>query len=240
LAGIAASLAAGFSIDKFQELIDASVRVENALKVSGLQGEQLKEVFNALFASAQKNAAPLESLATLYGRVATVQKELGVSTEDVLKFTDNVALALRVAGTDATTASSALLQLSQALGSGTVHAEEFNSLLEGALPIVQAAAEGITDAGGSVSKLRQLVNEGKVSSEAFFRGFEAGAASLQVRAANPAETVSQAMTKLNNALLVSSGRLNDLTGASQKAAGYIRGFGDYVDALTGSATWWSA
>ena len=174
------------------------------------------------------------------GRVATVQKELGVSTEDVLKFTDNVALALRVAGTDATTASSALLQLSQALGSGTVHAEEFNSLLEGALPIVQAAAEGITDAGGSVSKLRQLVNEGKVSSEAFFRGFEAGAASLQVRAANPAETVSQAMTKLNNALLVSSGRLNDLTGASQKAAGYIRGFGDYVDALTGSATWWSA
>ena len=106
-------------------------------------------VYNRLRESALKNAAPLETLVTLYGRVALVQKELGVSQAEMLNFTDKIALALRVAGTDAQSASGALLQLSQALGSGVVRAEEFNSILEGALPIAQAAAAGLKEAGGS-------------------------------------------------------------------------------------------
>ncbi|MGR6730310.1 tape measure protein, partial [Aeromonas veronii] len=82
-----------------------------------------------------------------------------VTQGQLINFTDKVALALRVAGTDSQTASGALLQLSQALGSGTVRAEEFNSVQEGALPILQAVAAGFKEAGGSVSKLRQLVLE---------------------------------------------------------------------------------
>src|SRR5690606_12115465 len=100
------------------------------------------------------------------------QRELGVTTEEMVSFSDNVALALRVAGTDATTARGALLQLSQAMGEGTVRAQEFNSILEGALPIAQAAAAGLKEAGGSVSQLRKLILDGAVSSEAFFRAFE--------------------------------------------------------------------
>src|SRR5690606_33276322 len=162
-----------------QQLIDAATRIDNALKVAGLSGQELERVYSRLFESAQSNAAPIESLVTLYGRLAIVQNELGVSSNEMLNFTNSVAMALRVAGTDAQSASGALLQLSQAMGSGIVRAEEFNSILEGALPIAQAAAAGIEEAGGSVAKLRQLVVDGKVSSEAFFRGFEAGAYILE-------------------------------------------------------------
>lgn len=209
---------AGFaSVKGAQALIDTATRIDNALKVAGLSGDQLTKVYDALFVSAQKNAAPLESLVQLYGRVSLVQKELGVSTQDMLKFTDNVAVALRVSGKSAAESSGALLQFSQALGGGVVRAEEFNSLLEGALPIVQAAARGIDDAGGSVAKLRKLVTDGKVSSEAFFKGFQAGAASLNQQVAGASLTVAQGFTRLENAAVDAAKRVNDAAGISKSA-----------------------
>jgi len=226
--GFLAGIAAAFTVREAQQLIDASTRINNALKVAGLEGEALTNVYDRLFESAQKNAAPLESLVTLYGRAAIVQKELGVTSEELLRFTDNVALALRVAGTDAQSASGALLQLSQALGSGTVRAEEFNSILEGALPIAQAAAAGLEEAGGSVAKLRALVVDGKVSSEAFFRAFEAGSSMLEDKVAGSLLTTGQATTKLENALTKAAGEFNSATGASER---FAEGLGYVADAI---------
>jgi tape measure domain-containing protein len=223
-----AVLAGGAGLAGAQRLVDASTRITNALKVAGLSGTELSGVYDRLFASAQRNAAPLESLVTLYGRAAIVQKELGVSTDELLGFTDNVAMALRVAGTDAQTASGALLQLSQALGSGVVRAEEFNSMLEGALPIVQAAAAGLEEAGGSVSKLRQLVVDGKVSSSAFFRAFEAGASMLEEKLAGAELTVSQAFVRLQNVLIDTAGELNTSSGATKRMAEALELLGQWI------------
>lgn len=232
-AGITRAFALAGGARGAQMLIDSSTRITNALKVAGLEGTELASVYDSLFASAQKNAAPLETLVTLYGRAALVQKELGVSTEELLGFTDKVAMALRVAGTDAQSASGALLQLSQALGSGVVRAEEFNSILEGALPIAQAAAAGLDEAGGSVAKLRQLVVDGAVSSEAFFRAFEAGAVILEEKVAGAELTVSQGMVRLQNVLIDAAGKFDKATDTSGALAKALNELGDIVQALGG-------
>lgn len=215
-------------------LIDTSTRIENSLKVAGLAGAELTRVYDELYQSAQRNAVPLENLAQLYSRVSLVQKELGASTEEMLRFTDNVALALRVAGTDAQSASGALLQLSQAMGSGIVRAEEFNSILEGALPIAQAAAAGLEEAGGSVAKLRALVVDGKVSSEAFFRAFEAGASILEEKVANAEMTISQGFVRLMNVLVDLAGKFDDATGTSVSFANVLDQVATSLSKLEGS------
>lgn len=232
--GLAKAFAGAAALRGAQQLIDTSTRIENSLKVAGLAGEDLARVYDSLFASAQRNAAPLESLVTLYGRAAIVQKELGVSTEELLGFTDNVAVALRVAGTDASTASGALLQLSQALGAGTVRAEEFNSILEGALPIAQAAAAGLEEAGGSVAKLRALVVDGKVSSEAFFRAFEAGSSILTDKVANAEMTVAQGFVRLQNVLIDVAGKFDENTGAASSFAGTLDAVAGALERMQGS------
>ncbi len=226
-----AALAGGAALKGAQALIDTATRIDNALKVAGVSGEQLSRVYDSLFASAQKNAAPIESLVQLYGRASLVQKELGVSSQDLLKFTDNVAVALRVSSQSAAESSGALLQLSQALGSGVVRAEEFNSMLEGALPIVQAAARGIEEAGGSVAKLRQLVVEGKVSSTAFFKGFQAGAATLRDQVAGASYTVAQGFTRLQNASIDAARRINEATGVSKSATSALDALAGVVSKL---------
>ncbi|WP_428428239.1 tape measure protein [Pararhizobium sp.] len=237
----AAGLVTTAGLRAAQQLIDTATRIQNALKVAGLEGEQLTAVYDALYASAQKNAAPIESMATLYSRLSLTQKELGVSQAELINFTDKVSLALRVGGTDAQAASGALLQLSQALGGGVVRAEEFNSVLEGTPTIAQAVAAGLKEAGGSVSRLRTLVVDGKVSSEAFFRAFEAGAATLEAKVASSEMTVSQNFVRLQNVLVDTAGKLDDATSASkimggalQELAGFVQGFGAVVSQVSES------
>lgn len=210
---------------------DAATRVENSLKAAGLAGGELTQVYDRLFQSAQNNAAPLESLVQLYGRAAIVQKELNVTTAELLDFTDKVALALRVSGQSAEEASGALLQLSQGLGSGIIRAEEFNAILEGALPIAQAAALGLEEAGGSVSKLRKLVTDGKVSSEAFFRAFQAGAVTLEERVASAETTVSQQFVRLQNVLIDTAGKMDDATGAGETLRDTLGGMEEVIRAV---------
>lgn len=226
--GIASAFAGAAALRGAQQLIDASTRIENSLKVAGLSGEDLSNVYDKLFASAQRNAAPVESLVTLFGRASIVQKELGVTTQELLGFTDNVAVALRVAGTDAQTASGALLQLSQALGAGTVRAEEFNSIQEGALPVLQAVAAGLEEAGGSVAKLRGLVIDGKLSSEAFFRAFEAGSVVLRDKVASSELTISQGFIRLQNVLIDTAGKFDNATDGSSRLATGLDQLANYI------------
>jgi tape measure domain-containing protein len=228
------ALGVGVAVRSLVQLADAAKRTENALKVAGLSGQSLKAVYDDLFASAQRNAVPLENLATLYGRLALVQDDLKVSQQELLGFTDNIAKALRVSGKSAAEASGALLQLSQALGGGVVRAEEFNSILEGALPIAQAAAAGLEEAGGSVAKLRQLVIEGKISSEAFFRAIEAGASTLDGRLAGAELTVSQSFVRLQNVLQDSVGKLDKAFGASNSLGGALEELGGDIAGIAQS------
>src|SRR5690606_29474164 len=117
-----------------------------------------------------------------------------------------------------------------------VRAEEYNSINEGARPILQAVAAGLKEAGGDVARLRQLVMDGKVSSEAFFRAFEAGSSILTDKVANAELTVSQQFIRLMNVLTDTAGKFNDATGAGDAMgsaiaglAGEIEDFGNFLD-----------
>ncbi|MDX2385106.1 tape measure protein [Sinorhizobium medicae] len=210
-------------------LSEAATRIDNSLKVAGLSGSELERVYEGLSKAAIANGAPIETLASLYSKAAQAQKELGVTSGELLNFTNNVALALRVAGTDAQAASGALLQLGQALGSGKVQAEEFNSILEGAPTIAQAAAAGLKEAGGSVSQLKQLVVDGAISSEAFFRAFEAGSVILEQKVANATFTIAQATNNLWTSLTNVVREFNQSSGASERFAHGINNAAGAID-----------
>jgi tape measure domain-containing protein len=227
----AAGLIPAASIGGFSKLLDASTKVNNALKIAGLSGQELKQTYDSLFASAQKNGAPLEALVTLYSRASASAKELNASQADLRNFTDKVAVALRASGQSAEESAGALLQLSQALGNGTVQAEEYGSLLDGGRPILQATAAGLKEAGGSVSALTKLVKEGKVSSEAFFRAFLAGAPTLESAVASSESTISQRMTRLQNVLIDAAGRFNESAKAAETFGSAIDGAADVINGI---------
>lgn len=233
LATLGVGLSAAGSLRAVSAAAQEFTALQNALKVTGLEGAALEKVFSSLFQIAQRNGTEIAPLTTLYSRASQAQKELNASSADLLKFTDGISVALRVAGSTSTQAAGALLQLSQAIGGGVVRAEEFNSVNEGARPILQAVAAGLEEAGGSVAKLKTLVTEGKVSSEAFFRAFLAGMPQLEAQVARADATVGQATARIGNAFILLVGHLDKTTGASKNAAGNLSALGGVLENLPG-------
>jgi tape measure domain-containing protein len=230
-AAFGAALASGFAISGAVKFADAYTRINNSLKMAGLSGAELDKVYNELYQSSLRNAAPIESLVDLYSKTALVQKELGASSADLLKFSDNVAVALKASGRSSTEAAGAILQLTQALGNGMVQMGEFNSILEGAPAIAQAAAFGLEEAAGSVGKLRQMVKDGEITSKTFFAAFQAGSEVMRSRVAGSVLTVGQAMTNLDTQLTTTIGSLDQMTGFSRDLAIAIDGIGQALAGL---------
>ncbi|ACM36419.1 MULTISPECIES: tape measure protein [Rhizobium/Agrobacterium group] len=222
IAGISAAL----TVDSVIHYADAWTSAKNSLAVAGVVGTNQVSVLDQIYNSAQRNAAPIGAMADLFGKAAQSGDSLGASQADLLKFTDGVGTALKIEGKSATEAQGALTQLGQLLGSTRVQAEEFNSVNEGARPILIAVANGLSAAGGSVSKLKQLVNDGKVSNQEFFQSFLKGLPTIQGMAANATQTIEQGVTKVNNAFTRYIGQTDESLGASQRLVAGLNALAD--------------
>lgn len=227
--GVATTLASAFSGAAFMRAASEFTGMQNSLRTAGLEGERLKQTYQDIFAIGQQQGVGAGGLANLFGGLSQSTRDLQASESEMLQFTSGVATALRVAGTDAQQASGALLQLRQAIGGTTVQAEEFNSMLDGARPILQAVANGLVEAGGSIGKLRDLVREGEVSSQAFFRAFLAGKGTLDDMANRAIPTVGQASERLRNSFNDLSGKLDETLEVSRTFGRWGNEFSQWID-----------
>lgn len=226
---VAASLAAGASVAAITKMADNYTNLQNRLKATGLEGQALIDVQDRLYEAANKNGIAVDAVAQLYQRATLAQKNLGASTDEIISLTNGVAAALRVQGVSAEQASGPLLQLGQALGAGTVRAEELNSLLEGTPILLQAAANGSAKYAGDMNAVAAAVRKGEVSSQELFRAMLAGLPAIQAQAEQLPKTVGQAMQILNNQLGRYVGQADQGLSATQRLAAGIEGLANNLD-----------
>ena len=232
----AAGFAAALAIREIIQLTNTYQTLQNSLRVVTDGQEELNEAATRLFDIAQNTRAPLEAVTQLYSRAAIAAGELGASQEQLFRLTEITGKALAIQGSSAAEASGALRQLSQSFASGIVRAEEFNSILEGAFPLAQAAARGLDEASGSVARLRNLVIEGKVTSEAFFNAILKGGEGIDAQFANTQVTISQATTNINNSLISFVGKMSEASGIGEGLANILVGISDTIDDLSDAFT----
>lgn len=231
LAGLAPTLAAAFSAQAVIRYADAYTSLQNRLKAAGLEGEALKRVEDQLFEAANRNGVAIDAVAQMYARVSQARQTLGATDAQLIELTNGVTAALRVQGVSAEQASGPLLQLGQALGAGTVRAEELNSLLEGTPVIIQAAARGSREFAGDTAKLAAAIRNGEVSSREFFAALLAGLKQTQEQAADLPATLGQALTTLNNQLGRYIGATDSGLSATQRLAQGIEAVGKNLDKI---------
>ena len=229
--GLGASFATYLSGRELASLSDAFTRLQNNLRVAGLEGAELKQVQDRLFSVAQKYGVEIEGLSNLFGQLTQASKELGATQNQVFGITEAVSASLKITGLSSQEASGALLQLTQALRGGKLQAEEYGSLLDGLYPLLEAAANGSSRFGGSVAKLTAQVKDGKVSSKEFFDAILAGSAVLDGKAAKASLTLSSGFTTLTNALTVYVGEADKANGVSATLGTVMQKIADNLDTL---------
>jgi tape measure domain-containing protein len=224
-------LGAAFSVQAVVRYADAYTNLQNRLKAVGLEGERLANIENELFAAANRNGVAVDAVTQLFQRASLSREQLGATDEQLIALTNGVSAALRVQGVSAQAAQGPLLQLGQALGAGTVRAEELNSLLEGTPIILQAAAKGSTRFAGDMQAMAKAVRDGKVSSQELFQALLVGLPALEEQAATLPKTVGQAMQILDNELGRFIGRTDESLSASARLAQGIEGLAKNLDTV---------
>lgn len=208
---------------------DAWAKAKNALSSAKVPAEQQAAVLERLYKQSQDYGTALNAQVSLYGQTARAAAGLTDKQEDLFTFTEAVAASLKVDGKSAADASGALLQLGQALRSPIIQAEEFNSLIDGAPALLEAAAKGITRFGGDMGALIAAAKGGSLASKEFFQGVIAGAEDLKARVGESADTFEGAFQRIENALTRYIGQTDDSLGASQRLIAGLNAFANDFD-----------
>ena len=146
---------------------------------------------------ASATASPIESLVTLYGRISRPLKEAGRSQQDILAVTEAVASAFKVSGASAAEAENGVVQFAQALGSGALRGDEFNSVAEQAPRLMQALADGI---GVAVGALKEMAAQGQLTASVVTDALLGELPAIRKELAGFGDTVGGEMVKIGDTL----------------------------------------
>ncbi|WP_298196604.1 tape measure protein [Novosphingobium sp.] len=234
LRSIATGVAGALGAREVAQMADGYTRFTNALRVAGLESENLAATQETLFGVAQKYGVELEAVGSLYSRAAQSQQALGASSADLIRLTESVSASLKILPADAGAVSGAMTQLGQALASPKVQAEEFNSVVDVLTPLMQEAAKHIEGTGGTLAGLKNKLKDTKgpgLSNVELFRGMTAALETLQGTAERSGTTIAASFTRLNNALGKYIGQADQTLSATERFASGIALLADNLDTV---------
>ena len=195
LGSIARGVMAALSVQQVAQYADAWVTVNNKLSNALRPNEQLAEVTQRVFDISQKTMSSLDATAALYGRLERATRSAGTSTEDLSRIVTTINQGLAVSGATAQEASSTMIQLSQALASGVLRGEEFNSISENGSRLAVALADSL---GVTVGQLRGMAAQGQLTTDVVVKGLLSQGEQIAKEFANTAMTLGQAFEVASN------------------------------------------
>ncbi|SCX94293.1 tape measure domain-containing protein [Nitrosospira sp. Nl5] len=211
-------LTAALGVRELGAMADSFQNIQARLKLATRGAEEFAQANENIKRIAESSKSPLESTAILYTRISQSLLDVGGTQAQVASTTQALALALRLSGANAAESASAMLQFSQAIGSGVLRGEEFNAVNEAAPRAMKALADAL---GVPIGQLRNLAQEGKITRDILVEALGSQLPQLLKEAETLPNTIGASLTDLSNKLLLTIGELDKLTGASGKAANFI-------------------
>jgi tape measure domain-containing protein len=219
---LAFQLGAVLGVGKIAAMADEYASLQARLKLASRGSEEFAAANDDVVRIASAARVPLAQTAELYVRIASSVKDLGVAQRDIAGVTEAVGLALKLSGASTAESSSAMLQFSQAIASGVLRGEEFNSVNEAAPRLLQGLAKSL---GVPVGQLREMAKAGQLTREVLIDGLLKDLPTLRDEAASLPDTIGGTFTDLGNKLRIVVGQFDQATGASKGMAGVINGIG---------------
>ena len=212
LGGIVRAVLGGIGLSMLMGMADDWASVEGRVSLTTKSVEEQKYVMDELFKSAQRNRQEFTATADLFQKVARNKDDLGLSTDQTLQLTDVIGKSMVIGGGDAGAQQAALLQLGQALSSGTLRGDELNSILEQSPRLAQAIADAF---GVPVGKLREMGKEGRLTSKELAQGLLKQADKLNEEFERMPKTFSGSFTIIRNKIGQVVSGLNKSTRAAE-------------------------
>lgn len=224
------TLLAGFASVSFAKSMldtaDAMQSINSQVRQVVSSETEYLAVQRQLLDVANNTRASLESTASLYVSTSRALKDYGYTQQEILQFTEATNNAMTIGGVQAEQQAAALMQLSQALGSGVLQGDEFKSIAEAAPILLDTIAEYM---GKSRAEIKKLGSEGQLTADVIFKAISGASEKFSEQAAKMPMTMGQALTVFsNNWQSMISKLLND-SGAMSGIASIIKLIADNLN-----------
>lgn len=194
--GIAfATLGSAVSISHIIATADEMQNLASQIRLATDSTEQFHAVQTELRAIANEQRSSFDAVVDLYSNSQRSLSALGKSQQDVINFTRNMTMAMNVGGRSAQAQAAALTQLGQALASGALRGDEFNSVAEQAPILMGLIAK---EMGVTSNAIRDLAKDGKITADVVYNAVAKATDSLSAMSAKMPTTVSQALQVIKN------------------------------------------
>ena len=199
------------SVGKALNISDELVQTTSRLNMmnDGLQSTQ--ELVNMVYAAAQDARGSFSEMADVVARFGNNAGDAFGSSEEVVAFADLIQKQMTIAGASTQEASNAMLQLSQALGSGVLRGDELNSIFEQAPNLIQSIADYLDV---PIGKIREMAADGELSADVVKAAIFASADEINAKFEEMSMTWGQIWQSMKNTAMIAFQpvlqRLNDI------------------------------
>lgn len=190
-----ATLGSAVSVSHIIATADQMQNLASQIRLATSSTEQFHAVQTKLRAIANEQRSSFDAVVDLYSNSQRSLSALGKSQQDVINFTRNMTMAMNVGGRSAQAQAAALTQLGQALASGVLRGDEFNSVAEQAPILMDLIAK---EMGVATHAIRELAKDGKITADVVYNAVAKATDSLSAMSAKMLTTVSQAMQVIKN------------------------------------------
>ena len=177
------------------QLVSTTARLD--MMNDGLQTTQ--ELQDMIFLSAERARGSYQATADAVSKLGLMAGDAFSSSEETIAFMEQVNKQFRIAGTEAAGIDAAMLQLTQAMGSGVLRGEEYNSILEQAPNIIQAIADYLEVPKG---ELKDMAAEGMITADIVKAAMFAAADETNAKFESMPMTFEQIWTSFENHALM--------------------------------------
>jgi tape measure domain-containing protein len=214
----------------FLETADAMTQLQARIDRLSPSAKEGAATFQSLAMIASQTGAGLQETTKLWEQLTTSLKTAGASNAQILSLTDTLQKIGRIGGSSTEEMSNALRQFGQSIASGTIRAEEFNSILEQMPELARQIATGL---GVSVGELRKRMLEGKLSADDALNAIMSRTSQVNAEFEKLPRTTGQATNSLSIAFQELVKQVNDASGASMTMVKVIDSLTSAIDRLSG-------
>ena len=227
-----AGLGSGLGIRELINLTDEYTKFTAQLKLATNSKTEYGNALASVRRISKDAQSDLAATGVLYARISNGARDLGVSQAKISEITETVSLALKVSGATAQESASAMLQLSQAFGSGVLRGEEFNAVNEAAPRLMRALADGL---GVPIGQLRSMAEQGQLTSSVMAQVLPKALQDLR-KEAESVQTISGSFTVLKNNVMEFVGTQAQASGAVSAITSGIGLIAQNLQLLVAAAT----
>lgn len=207
---------------------DALNALNAELKIAADTNDEFQKSQQGVIDITRNVQGELGKITKLYISVSRATKVLGESQESAFSLTQTIAEAISLTSKGVAQDAAAILQFTQALDSGVLRGDEFNSVMENSIGLATALADGL---GVPVTALRTLAEQGELTSDRLIEALKSQQSQVAEQATQLPDTIGKALNLITLSFQKYISQSGAVEGASNTVIAVLKAVANNIDAL---------